>query len=53
MKQKYLGTWNHFSYVSSRKVNFIDRILLKKVRPTLGICQQYQSVCLSGGTKLL
>jgi len=30
VKQKYLGTWNHFSYVSSRKVNFIDRILLKK-----------------------
>lgn len=30
VKQKYQGTWNHFSYVSSRKINFIDRILLKK-----------------------
>ena len=29
LQQKYLGAWNHFSYVSARKVNFIDRILLK------------------------
>ena len=30
IKQKYLGAWNHFSYKSARKVNFVDRVLLKK-----------------------
>lgn len=30
IKQKYLGAWNHFSYVSARKVSLLDRILLKK-----------------------
>ncbi|CAB1206572.1 TauD/TfdA dioxygenase family protein [Acinetobacter bouvetii] len=30
LKQKYQGTWNHFSYISSRKINFIDQLLLKK-----------------------
>lgn len=30
IQQKYLGAWNHFSYLSARKVNLLDRILLKK-----------------------
>lgn len=30
IKKKYLGAWNHFSYVSARKINAIDRLLLKK-----------------------
>ncbi len=30
MQEKYLGAWNHFSYVSARKIGMIDRLLLKK-----------------------
>lgn len=30
VKAKYLGAWNHFSYVSARKANILDRLLLKK-----------------------
>lgn len=30
IQEKYLGAWNHFSYVSARKINAIDRLLLKK-----------------------
>ena len=37
IKQKYLGAWNHFSYTSARKLNFIDKILLKKSPFTLEI----------------
>ena len=29
LQEKYLGAWNHFSYVSARKINAIDRLLLK------------------------
>ncbi|MCW8038362.1 TauD/TfdA family dioxygenase [Acinetobacter entericus] len=29
-QEKYLGAWNHFSYVSARKINAIDQLLLKK-----------------------
>lgn len=29
LKQKYKSAWNNFSYISARKLNFIDRILLK------------------------
>lgn len=30
LQKKYLGAWNHFSYVSARKITAIDRLLLKK-----------------------
>ena len=30
VQQKYLGAWNHFSYISTRKVNLFDRLLLNK-----------------------
>ena len=29
LQEKYLGAWNHFSYVSARKINAVDRLLLK------------------------
>lgn len=37
IKQKYLGTWNHFSYTTARKLTFIDKILLKKSPFTLEV----------------
>lgn len=30
LQEKYLGAWNHFSYVSARKLSVFDRLLLKK-----------------------
>lgn len=30
LQEKYLGAWNHFSYVSARKISVFDRLLLKK-----------------------
>mgnify|MGYP003392616407 FL=1 len=37
IKKKYLGAWNHFSYVSARKINVIDRLLLKKSPFSIGM----------------
>ncbi|OTG84617.1 hypothetical protein B9T33_02215 [Acinetobacter sp. ANC 5054] len=30
VQEKYLGAWNHFSYVSARKIGLFDRFLLRK-----------------------
>ena len=30
VQQKYLGAWNHFSFISPRKLNLFERLLLKK-----------------------
>jgi len=29
-QQKYLGAWNHFSYISTRKLNLFDRLTFNK-----------------------
>lgn len=29
IQKKYLGAWSHFSYISIRKLNILDRLLLK------------------------
>ncbi len=30
VQQKYLGAWNHFSYISTRKLNLFDRLTFNK-----------------------
>ncbi len=30
VQQKYLGAWNHFSYISTRKLNLFDRLTIKQ-----------------------
>ncbi|MEN8991209.1 MULTISPECIES: TauD/TfdA family dioxygenase [unclassified Acinetobacter] len=39
LQEKYLGAWNHFSYVSAREVGLFDRLLLKKSPFSLEIRQ--------------
>ncbi len=30
VQQKYLGAWNHFSYISTRKLNLFDRLTIQQ-----------------------